>query len=79
MTHFWRDQDLKKIKSKLRANVELKGPRCNMTHNTYIPRGADGKWWLGPRATERPDIYSTLQQLQYNGSLLVEPRANLFI
>ena len=26
-----------------------------------MPRGADGKWWSGPRGTERPDIYSTLQ------------------
>ena len=44
-----------------------------MQHDPVIldkmPRGAEGKWWPGPRGTERPDIYSTLQQLQYNGSV----------
>ena len=36
-----------------------------MQHDPVIldkmPRGAEGKWWPGPRGTERPDIYSTLQ------------------
>ena len=35
-----------------------------MQHDPVIldkmPRGAEGKWWPGPRGTERPDIYSTL-------------------
>ena len=35
-----------------------------MQHDPVIldkmPRGAEGKWWSGPRGTERPDIYSTL-------------------
>ena len=39
-----------------------------MQHDPVIldkmPRGAEGKWWPGPRGTERPDIYSTLL-LQY--------------